>query len=36
MAVHDVTVLVEKDEMVAKQSNQLYVAHNMIHDEAIG
>jgi hypothetical protein len=36
MVVHDVTVLVEKDEMVAKQSNQLYAAHNMIHDEAIG
>jgi hypothetical protein len=36
MTVHDVTILVKKDEKVAKQSNQLYAAHNMIHDEAIG
>jgi hypothetical protein len=36
MAIHDVTILVEKYEKVAKQPNQLYAAHTMIHDEAIG
>jgi hypothetical protein len=36
MTIHDVTILVERDEKVAKQLIQLYAAHNMIHDEASG
>jgi hypothetical protein len=36
MVVHDVTILVEKYEKVAKKPSQLYVAPNMKHNEAIG
>jgi hypothetical protein len=35
MVVHDVTILVEKDEKVAKHPNQMYASQNMKHDEAI-
>jgi hypothetical protein len=36
MVVHDVTILVERDEKVANQPNQLYAAQNIKLDEAIG
>jgi hypothetical protein len=36
MVVHDVTILVERDEKVANQLNQLYAAKNIKLDEAIG
>jgi hypothetical protein len=36
MVVHDVTILVERDEKVANQLNQLYVSQNIKRDEAIG
>jgi hypothetical protein len=36
MVVHDVTILVERDEKAANQLNQLYATQNMKHDESIG
>jgi hypothetical protein len=36
MVVHDVTILVERDEKGANQPNQLYAAQNIKLDEAIG